>query len=77
MILEAFLQTKPDQVMGQGDRKIMVDKIRKRRGKNMLKPGRTKEGRWRRSQRQMLRRETTQGYPSKCGMGECGNIRER
>ena len=45
VILEAILKNKPDQVIGQVDREIIIDKRRKRRGKDMLKPGRTKEGR--------------------------------
>ena len=44
VILEAVLQTKPDQVIGQGDREILVDKRRRNRDEDMLKPGRNKEG---------------------------------
>ena len=45
VILESVLQDKPDQVIGQGDREILVDNRSKRRGDNMLKPRRNKEGR--------------------------------
>ena len=45
VILEAVLQTEPDQFIGQGDQDILVDNRRKIRGKYILKPGRTKEGR--------------------------------
>ena len=44
-ILEEFLQAKPDQAICQGDRYILVDNRRKRRGDDMLKTGRKKEGR--------------------------------
>ena len=44
VILEAILKNKPDQVIGQGDQEILVDKRRRNRDKDMLKPGRTKEG---------------------------------
>ena len=39
VILETFLQTKPDQVKYKGDREIMLDKRRKRRVEDMLKTG--------------------------------------
>ena len=45
MIFEAVLQNGPAQVIGQGDQEILLDKIRKRRGKHLLKMIRTKEGR--------------------------------
>ena len=45
LILESILYTGPYQVIGKGDRGIVIYKRRKRRGKDMLKPGRTKEGR--------------------------------
>ena len=45
MIFEAVLQNGPAQVIGQGDQEILLDKIRKRRGKYLLKMIRTKEGR--------------------------------
>ena len=43
--MEAVLQIGTDQVIGQGDRDILVDKRRKRRDGDLLQPGRTKEGR--------------------------------
>ena len=45
VILEAILKNKPDQFIGQVDREIIIYKRRKSRGKDLLKPGRTKEGR--------------------------------
>ena len=45
VVFKAVLKTGPDQVIGQGDREIVVDKIRKRKGEDMLKPVSTKEGR--------------------------------
>ena len=44
MILEAVLQAKPDQAIGQGDKAMLVDNRSKRRGNYMLKPGRKRGG---------------------------------
>ena len=44
VILETVLQAKPDQVIGQGYQEILADNRSKRRGKDLLRPGRTKEG---------------------------------
>ena len=45
VILEAVIQAKTDQDIGQGDWEILLDNRRKRRGKDTLKPIRRKKGR--------------------------------
>ena len=44
VVLEAVLQNKSEQVIGQGDHDIQVDMRRKKRGGDLLKLGRTNEG---------------------------------
>ena len=45
VILEAVLQAQPNQDLGQVAWKIVVEDRRKKRGDNLLNPGRNKEGR--------------------------------
>ena len=45
VILGAVLQTGPNQAIGPGDWEIRVDKGRKSRDEDLLKPGRIKGGR--------------------------------
>ena len=40
VVLEAVLQAKPDQATGRVDWEILLDNRSKRRGDNMLNPGR-------------------------------------
>ena len=42
VVLDEVLQAKPDQFIGQRCWEILGDNRRKRRGEDMLKPGRTK-----------------------------------
>ena len=73
--MESVLKTGPDQVISQGYQEILVEKRRKRRGKDLSKPGRTKEGRVEEDIHHMIRRDMTQSYRSKCGTREHGLMR--
>ena len=77
MILEAVLEANANQDLRQVARDIFVEDIRKRRGGDILKPGRTKEGRTEGDLKAYAQKEMTQEYRLKCGTEEHGNTKDR